>query len=223
MSDKTPSAELSGAELSSDRARDELAFIRALVAPDDRWQQQFGRIYFAAGVCYSIQMVAHVGQLMGWISTAPAAALIIGWGPTVAFAAIMTWIIMRDRPRHIGGASRAVGTVFASVGLANIALCISIGSIALRLHSQTIWFIYPVVVMILQGMAWLVAFILRRRAWLGLVAMGWFAVGIAMAVFIDNMVGFLAAAAAGVFFCMTIPGFHLMRQARSSDLGPRGA
>lgn len=209
--------------MTPDSARDDLAFIKALVAPDDGWQQQFGRIYFAAGVCYSIQMLLHVGQLLGRVSTAPVPSLIIGWGPTVVFAAIMAWIILRDRPRHVGGASRAVGTVFASVGLANVALCISLGSIALRLHSQTIWLIYPVVVMVLQGMAWLVAFQMRRRAWVGLVALGWFAAGIGMAVFIDNMVGFLAFGALGVFGCMAIPGFHMMRQPHSAALGPRGA
>ena len=47
------------------------------------------------------------------------------------------------------------------MGLANLALCASIGSIALRHHDQRIWFIYPVVVMILQGLAWMVAAMLR--------------------------------------------------------------
>jgi hypothetical protein len=56
-----------------------------------------------------------------------------------------------------------------------------------------------------------------------LVALGWFAAGIAMAIFIDNMTGFLAAAAAGVFCCMALPGFYLMRQPRDAALGPRSA
>jgi len=40
----------------------------------------------------------------------------------------------------------------------------------LRLHSLTVWLIYPCTVCVLQGAAWSVAFVLRRRPWLGLVA-----------------------------------------------------
>lgn len=202
--------------MTPDDARDDLAFIKALVAPDDGWQQQFGRIYFAAGVCYSTQLLLHAGQLLGVVSSAPVPSLVIGWLPTVIFAAIMAWIILRDRPRHIGGASRAVGTVFASVGLANVALCVSLGSIALRLHSQTIWLIYPVVVMVLQGMAWLVAFMLRRRSWMGVVALGWFLVGIGMAAAIQTIGAYIVVAGIGMVTFMLVPGLLMIRQARQA-------
>ncbi len=198
--------------MTPDSARDDLAFIKALVAPDDNWQRQFGKIYFVAGLCYSVQMAGHIGQLLGVIPGDGLVAQAVGWGPTVVFVALLIGIIRSDGPLRAGGTSRAVGAVFGAVGLANLALCVSIGSIALRLHSQTIWFIYPVVVMVLQGLAWLVAFMLRRRAWLGLVASGWFAVGIAMAAFIDNLTGYVVAATVGIVCFMTIPGFHLMRQ-----------
>lgn len=208
--------------MTPDSARDDLAFIKALVAPDDSWQRQFGKIYFAAGLCYSVQMLLHVGQLLMIVPNEGMIAQLVGWGPTLVFIALLIGIIRRDKPRHVGGPSRAVGTVFAAVGMANIALCVSIGSIALRLHSQTIWFIYPVVVMILQGLAWMVAFMLRRKPWLGLVAVGWFAVGVAMAFFIDNTPGFVGAAAVGIVCFMTVPGFHLMRQPDQGAQAPQG-
>ncbi|MBS0361338.1 MAG: hypothetical protein JSR98_08150 [Proteobacteria bacterium] len=195
-----------------DSARDDLAFIRSLVAPDDSWQQAFGKIYFLAGLCYSVQILLHAGQFLKIVGDQGLTALAIGWGPSVVFVALLIWVIRRDGPRRVSGPSKAVGTVFAAVGLTNLFLCVSLGSIALRLHSQTIWLIYPVVVMILQGMAWLVAFMLRRKAWLGLVALGWFGVGVAMAIFIDNLAGYTIAAGVGVFCFMTVPGFHLMRQ-----------
>jgi hypothetical protein len=194
-------------------AQDDLAFIRALVAPEDRWQQQFGRIYTAAGACYFVQMLAHISQFLGFAPASGLGAQVIGWGPTVVFVALLVWLIRRDRPQPGSGVtSRAVGSVFAAVGTSNIALALSIGSVALRLHSQTIWLIYPCVVMVLQGLAWMVAFMLRRKAWLGVVAVGWFGVGIAMAAFIDNMPGFVAAASVGVFFFMLLPGLYISRR-----------
>jgi hypothetical protein len=196
-----------------DDARDDLAFIRALVAPEDHWQRQFGKIYAAAGACYGIQMLGHIGQFLNLTPREGWGAQAIGWGPSVVFLGILIWIIRRDGPQRGGTTSRAVGAVFASVGLANLALCASIGSVALRLHSQPIWLIYPCVVMVLQGLAWMVAFMMRRRAWLGVVAVGWFAVGVAMAIFIDNMAGYVAAATVGIFCFMLIPGLYIARQA----------
>ncbi|HEX3366817.1 hypothetical protein [Phenylobacterium sp.] len=196
-----------------DDARDDLAFIRALVAPEDHWQRQFGKLYAAAGACYSVQMLLHIGQFAGITPNDGLGAQLIGWGPSVVFLAILIWVIRRDGPQRSGLTSRAVGAVFAAVGMTNLALCLTIGSVALRLHSLTLWLIYPCVVMILQGLAWMVAFMLRRRGWLGLVAVGWFGVGVAMAVFIDNMVGYVAAATVGVVCFMLIPGLYLMRQA----------
>jgi hypothetical protein len=200
--------------MDADSAREDLAFLRTLVAPEDRWQRQFGQIYAAAGACYGAQMLMHISQRLGVLPDQGLAAQAIGWGPTVAFVAILIWLIRRGGRMPGGGAtSRAVGSVFAAVGMANLALCLSIGSVALRLHSQTIWLIYPCVVMVLQGLAWLVAFMLRRRPWLGVVALGWFATGVSMAIFIDNMTGFVAAATVGIFAFMLAPGLYLMRQA----------
>ena len=81
--------------------------------------------------------------------------------------------------------------MFGSVGLANLAFIVIFGSLAWRWHSTTTWLIYPCVVMILQGMAWLVAYMLRRRAWMGVVAAGWFITGLAMAACIDNRAGYI--------------------------------
>ena len=195
-----------------DDARDDLAFIRALVAQEDHWQRQFGKLYAAAGGCYSVEMLLHIGQLLGRAPNEGLAAQAIGWGPTVVFIGLLIWIIRRDGPQRGGATSRAVGAVFAAVGLSNLALCLSIGMVALRLHSLTIWLIYPCVVMVLQGLAWMVAYMLRRRAWLGVVALGWFAVGISMAICIETMVGYVAAATVGILCFMLTPGLYLMRQ-----------
>jgi hypothetical protein len=207
----TPNTAPKASSAARDSALEDLAFMRALVAPDDRWQRQFGRIYGLAGICYSVQTVLHMGQFAGLVPSAGWPAPVVGWGPTIVFVLFLIWNLSRDRSPP-SGASRAIGSVFGAVGLANIALAISIASISFELRNSAIWLIYPVVVMVLQGMAWLVAFMLRRRGWLAVVATGWFGVGIAMAISITNLLGFVIAAFVGCFFFMLLPGLYIMRQ-----------
>jgi hypothetical protein len=191
---------------------EDLAFMRALVQPDDAFQRTFGQSYFAAGLCYSVQMLLHGLQTLGWGQQAPV-AMAIGLGPTVIFLAMLAWILGRSRNRRpVGTVGKAVGAVFGAVGIANLFLIVVIGSLAWREQSLTIWLIYPCVVMVLQGAAWMVAYTLRRRAWLGLVAFGWFFTGIAMAFAIGSGLAFIAAAGIGMFAFMLVPGAVLMRR-----------
>jgi len=203
--------------MDADTARDDLAFLRALVDPDDRWQRQFGQIYATAGACYCTQMLLHGGQFLGLAPTNGPIALAIGLGPSVVFLALLLGFSIRNRQFPSGGATqKAVGSVFGAVGLTNLVLVGAIGSIAWRWHSIPTWLIYPCVVMVLQGMAWLVAYMLRRRAWLAAVALGWFVTGVAMAACIDNMAGYVISAGLGMFACMLIPGLYMLRQSRST-------
>ncbi|MEO8115745.1 MAG: hypothetical protein ABI655_15255 [Phenylobacterium sp.] len=206
MSDQTPSV------------HDDLAFLRTLAQDGEgfqNYQRMFGEIYFAAGLCYSVQMLLHGGQAFGWIVGSGPIALAIGIGPTVVFLILLLWLRGgRGQPAPSGVVARAVGAVFAAVGLTNLALILIIGGIAWRQHSLLIWLIYPCVVMVLQGLAWLVVFMLRRRAWLGVVAAGWFATGLAMAAAIPQPSYFIIAAGVGMFAFMLVPGAVLMRLTR---------
>jgi hypothetical protein len=199
-------------ETARETARDDLAFMRALVSGEDGWSRQFAKVYTAAGACYAVQMAGHVGQHLNLLPGAGPIALAIGWLPSVVFLAILMVIVRRRTTMPNAATARATGAIFTSVGLANLMLCLSIGSVALRLHSLTIWLIYPCVVMILQGLAWMAAAMLRRRGWMTVVAIGWFAVGFAMAWFIDDMTGFIVAATVGIICFMLVPGLYLLRQ-----------
>ena len=194
-------------------AQDDLAFMRALVETNGGFQRSFGEAYFAAGLCYGVQMLLHAIQMLGWIGDG-AVGLAIGLGPTVVFIALLTWIIVRGnrQPTGHGVVSRAVGAMFGAVGAANMALIAVIGSVAWREQSLTIWLIYPCVVLILQGMAWMVVYALRRRAWYGVVAVGWFVTGVGMALAIQNAAAFIAIGGAGFIAFMLVPGWVMMRQ-----------
>ena len=202
-----------------DEARADLAFMRALVEPDDRWLRQFGETYSAAGACYCTQMLLHAGQFVGLTPINGLGGLAIGVGPTVVFLGLLVWIIRRNAPIRGNATARAVGSVFGAVGLTNLALVLIIGSIAWRMHSITIWLIYPCAVMVLQGMAWLVAFMMRRRSWMAVVAVGWFLTGLGMALFIDNMAGFVASAGVGMLLFMLLPGLWMLRRSQPGRPG----
>lgn len=204
-------------EITRETARDDLAFMRALVQPDEAWQRQFGKTYLAAGLCYGGQMLGHAAQFAGLIPYQGAWGLFVGAGPTVVFLALLIWLIRRYQGAGGGGVtSRAVGSVFGALGLANLALILVIGSLALSERSITIWLLYPCVVLVMQGMAWLVAYMLRRRTWFLLVALGWFATGIAMAFAIKVIGLFILIAGLGFFAFMVIPGLVMIRQAHAA-------
>jgi hypothetical protein len=162
-------------------------------------------------------MLLHAGQqYAGWFQT-PVAALLAGLGPTVVFVALVIWILRRHRGRTgASTVSRAVGAAFSAIGVANLVLIVVIGSLALREKSLTIWLLYPTTVIVLQGAAWLMAYMLRRRPWLLLLAMGWFATGIAMGLSIETRGAFIVVLGFAFLAFMLVPGLVLMRQARTA-------
>jgi hypothetical protein len=193
--------------------RDDLAFLRGLVQRGDDFLKLMGRAYFAGGVCYLGQTLLSLAQAQGWIPTTNGPLdLAIGIGPTAVFAISLAIVLPwgRRRAAPAGQIDRAINAFFGAVGLSNFALIAVIGAVALRERSFTIWLIYPCCVFIFQGAAWLTMFMLRRRAWIGLVTAVWFACAVGMGWGIGNIAVFAVFASIGLLFGMTLPGAWLM-------------
>jgi hypothetical protein len=199
-------------------ARDDLAFLRAIAGGDEAVQMRtFGETYFAAGLIYGGQMLLHAAQAVGWIGQGEVAGLAIGLGPTILFIPVLAVILWRNRANRLSGAvSRAVGAVFGAVGLANLVLIVIIGGVALHEHSLQTWLIYPCCVFVLQGTAWLFAFMMRRKGWFAAVAAGWFASAIAMAFCVFALNWFILFAGLGLWACMALPGLIMLRTPRTA-------
>ena len=197
-------------------ARDDLAYLRALIGSPDDLQKSFGLTYLAGGLCYGVQMILSGLQHLGYLSNNSGWSMAVGFGPTVVFLAILTLLIRRGPKATPSGVNRAISAVFGCVGLTNMVLILVIGAVAIRLHSFTVWMIYPCSVFVLQGAAWLIAYGLRRRPWLALVALGWFVSAFLMAWFIQNLGLFILIAGLGLLTCMVIPGAVTLRLARKS-------
>jgi hypothetical protein len=197
---------------------EDLAFMRALVeGGGTRGIAAFGEVYFAGGVLYGLQIVIQSLPGFGFPAPSPPLALAEGLGPTVVFIAFLVWSILRNKAGSGGGvAQRAVGTVFAVVGCANLALVCIIGSVALRHKSLEIWLIYPCVVFVLQGAAWIVAGLIRRQLLPDLIGVGWIAAGIAMGLSIESISLFALIAGAALIGLMAVPGAAMMRMGRKA-------
>jgi hypothetical protein len=197
-------------------ARDDLAFMRSLVEGEGDWRVTFGEAYFAAGLIYGAQMLLHAAEFFGPLPRSGLWAFVIGLGPSLIFAAVFSWILWRHRTIRPNATGRALGAVFGSVGLANLALVAVIGSVAWRERSGTTWLIYPCAVMVLQGAAWMVSYVIRRRSWLALVAAGWIGSGVAMALCVNAMGYFILIAGLCFCLCMALPGWIMVRLSRKA-------
>jgi hypothetical protein len=193
-------------------AQEDLAFLRALVERSDGTASAWAEGYFFAGLIYGAQMLMHAAQFFGLLPGSGLGALAIGLGPTLVFLPVMAWISWRHRAEQPAtSSSRAIGAVFGAVGATTLGMIIIIGWAAWRQHSLATWLIYPASVFLLQSAAWMVAWRMRRQAWLGLVAAGWFVFAIGMGLTTDHLSLYVLFCGLGIWTCMALPGWVLMR------------
>jgi len=196
---------------------EDLAFMKALVETGaSRHQAVFGEIYLSAGLLYGFQTLVSWGQALGVVVLSPAQGLAFGVGVTVVFLAHLSWALWRSRDTRGGStANRAISAAFGAAGMTNLVLLVIFGMVGGREHSLLIWLLYPTTVFALQGGCWFLAFTLRRRAWLGVVALGWFATAVAMAATLATP-AFVLITALGLFAWMVVPGAVMLHLARKS-------
>ena len=197
--------------------QDDLAFLRTIAegGAGGGMGAAGSALYGSAGLLYGIQCLSYYVQEKGLIHLSPTANIAMAWAPTLIFLVLMTIVIILDRKRPaVGVTNRAVNSAFAGAGLANLALVIVFASAAARNHDFRYWLFHPAVVFVLQGAAWYVVFVLRRRWWMLAVAAGWLASGVALGLLVQRSDLYLLVASFGLFAWMMIPGYAMMRQAR---------
>jgi hypothetical protein len=197
-------------------AQDDLAFMRGLVQGDEGGggQAMLGEAFLAGGIIYGLQTLGHWAQGLGLLKLPGWGGIALGAGPSFVFLFLLAWIGWRARrSRPVGAAARGVGAAFSVTGLANICLILIIGRVALEQKSLLIWLIYPCVVFVLQGAAWLIAAQIRKRGWYAAVGVGWLAASVAMGFSLGHswLPGIVVFA---LLVLMALPGYVLMRLAR---------
>jgi hypothetical protein len=202
------------------QAQADLAFLKGLVEQGGRSQMTGGAIFVAAGLLYGLQCLVHWTQTVGMTRFSDGFMLAFVIGITAAFVVSLTLVIWRDRKRvQLGVGTRALNAAFAGAGLANLVLCSVFGLVAWRERNQTIWLLYPATTCVLLGAAWYVAWMIRRRAWLATVSVGWFAAaaGLGWLVSSGDLASYILLLGVALLLLMALPGVVMMRHARTSD------
>jgi hypothetical protein len=196
-------------------ARDDLAYMRALVTGSGPLQATMGEAFVWGGGLYGAQCLLHWLQTLGLVPGEGPIALAIAMGPTLLFCIVLGFILWKDRKKPPGGpTARALGAVFQGAGLANLVMAFVFAYSAQKAESFGLWLYHPIVVCMFQGVAWFVAWVILRRAWVGLVALGWFATTLALGVAVFGDIGvYLLILGIALILCMALPGWVIWRGA----------
>jgi hypothetical protein len=100
-------------------------------------------------------------------------------------------------------------------GLANLVLSGVFGLVAWQLGSETIWLLYPVTTCVLLGLAWFVAYMVRKRAWLASVSGGWFVTAVSLGLLVGrgDLSSYVLLLGLALLVLMALPGWAMMRGA----------
>ncbi len=199
------------------QAHADLAFMKALVEDGGRSQWTGGAIFVAAGLLYGLQCLVHWTQVLGITRFSDTFMLAFVIGISATFLVVLGMVVWRDRKAVQRAVStRALNAAFGGAGLANLVLCSVFGLVAWRERSTTIWLLYPVTISVVQGFAWYVVFMMRKRPWLALVSAGWFATAVGLGLLIGHHAGYILLLATALLVLMAIPGAMMMRLAKTS-------
>lgn len=197
----------------AENAQKDLAFLKALVNEGPKAQATAGHVFMVAGICYGLQCVLYWLQITFNLAWPPLAFLLVGFGPVAIFTAFILWMLWRGRKdsQH-GVATRAMNAAFGGAGLANLAMCVVFGYVSSSEKNFLIWLLYPPVTAALQGACWYVAYMIRKKLWLGAVSAGWFATAMALGFLIRDTANYLLLLGIALFVLMVAPGYAMTRQ-----------
>lgn len=207
----------------SETAHEDLAFLKALVSEGPKAQVIAGRLFVVAGTVYGLQALAYAAQIVFALQWSPALNLFIGFAPLAVLVAYIAWLTWQGRKGNTsqGVATRALSAGFQGAGLANLALCIVFGYVAMTQKNFMIWMLYPAVTAGVQGACWYIAYMIRRRLWLAGVCAGWFATAIALGFLIRNPAAYLFLLGIALFVLLVAPGYVMAREGDTSHIGGR--
>lgn len=195
------------------QARDDLAFLRSVVAEGQPFAQSFGFFYAWSGTIYAAQCLFFVVALLTKANLPGPVWLAASVLPTVVFIGILiVWFVKnRNRAKPKGPIPRAIEAAFSGSGLANLAMITVFGVTAIHRNDYTFWLFYAAVVFAIQGAVWYGAACLRRRTWMHVVAFGWLASAVASGLLVDNILAYVSVLSVALIAFMAVPGFALMR------------
>lgn len=198
----------------TESARDDLAFVRALMSEGGQVQYSLGQALLAGGACYGVQCLIQAWLATG-IQVPGMVHLIVGSVPTILFLVAITRITIRDKNKsqHSVG-TRAIAAAFGGGGLAAMTTAIIFAYLAWRTHDMATWLLHPLMICVVQGTVWYTAFAIRRRGLYGIVSAGWFASSLLLAWLLGSgqpIALFVLVMGLALLAFMALPGWILWR------------
>lgn len=198
---------------STQAARDDLAFLRALT--DDR-----GPLPWSAGAyCLAVGVIFGLNLLAIWILQLSGRAApmmeVLAWAPgSLVYLVAHLLIRRRSRGESIGPTARMLGATWLAVHAMTLfmVLALLIAHAATGVGYVKIW---PAIAWGLYGGAWTAAGLVRRQTWAFVTAAGSFAFALAIASQIDS-IGLWLALGLGALWSFALPGVMILRQARAA-------
>jgi hypothetical protein len=186
--------------------RDDIAFLRTLAAGDSTGAAREGAILAAVGLIFGLVAIQYWCIESAWFAVSPAVQTWLWLDGLVPFLICMAVIAVKFRAQPSGAASRALAATWKGVGTAFLVadLALYIASRELGIPLLVKW-IFPLILFALIGGAWGVAFAVRRRRPLGVLAGGNFAAGILCGIVIGRPQEWLVLAG-GLIFLVAVPG-----------------
>lgn len=189
---------------------DDIAYLRALTAEGPGPLRREGAILAAAGMIFGLSAVrtwalqtGHLPHQLPWY----------GWGPFDAVAVFGVTLVglMRCFPgQPFNAASRAFVTTLGALGVCATVLTAGLAAAAWRLNDGAVLQAFPVALLSLYGALWSVAFALRRRPWLAVLAATAFALAV-LSGFVAGRPELWLVLAAGLWLLVAAPGVALLR------------
>lgn len=203
--------------LDADTAREDLAFLKAIVAERPVNLKVAGLLYGAAGAIYGAQTLICALALSGYALLGEATYGISALVANVGYIGLVLVVELtnRKRPRTNSTAGRALTAAFAGVGIANGVTAIGFGLANLNGYPTEIWMLFPIIVCAFQGACWFVAAFIIRRPWTWAVSLGWYASAAALPLLVGSMTAYMYALTAILFLLLGLPGYAMWRAGRT--------
>lgn len=200
----------------TESARDDLAFVRALMSESGQVQTSLGQALLAGGACFGVQCLLQA-LFANRAGIPEPVHLTVGIAPTLIFLAAIFWISRGDKGKsqHSVG-TRAINAAFGGGGLAALTTAAIFGYLALSYKNMGTWLLHPVMICVVQGVVWYTAYSIRRKGWFGLVSAGWFVTSLILAWMLGLnderiIIPFLLVLSAALLGLMALPGWIMMR------------
>jgi len=191
----------------------DIAFVRGLMDDGGSALARTGAMLVVVGAAFGLVNLQY-WLVYSEILEVPAAWVPWLWLDGAAVAIVAARLISRRFPTRPSAASRAMLAAWTAVGIGA-----TVAGVSLAIGGQRIGFlslvpaVLPVVLFILYGAAWWVAYAVQRHVWLALVAAACFVAAVACALVMGSPEEWLVIAF-GLFLLVAAPGVAIVRLAR---------